>query len=723
MFEVTKVEKQIAGKTIVIETGRVANQADGSVVVTCGETMVLVSACTAPPRFDDIDWFPLSVDYRERQAAAGKFPGGFMKREGRPTTREILTARCIDRPIRPLFPDGYFQEVQIMANVMSADEENDPDVLSIIGASAALSISKIPFKGPLGAVRLVRVDGEFVAFPTDAQLDKADFNLLLGGRKDAINMIEVASQEVPENVVAEGIAYAHKIIGEICDLISELQDLVGVEKECPLSEIDADLLKEVRAQVYDQLYEAKQIVDKTERKVATKAIYDAAVEKFCPEDALDSNVTPGLLKRAIDKIEENAIRSLILSGKRTDGRANDELREIKCEVGYLPRTHGSAIFSRGETQAIVSVILGTGKDEQTIDGIKEEFGQDFMLHYNFPPYSVGEVRPVRGPGRREIGHGMLAEKALVGAKPNKEDFAYTIKVISDITGSNGSSSMASTCGGTLALLDAGVPMKRPVAGISIGKVEEGSERVLLVDILGEEDHFGDMDFKVTGTTEGVTAIQLDIKTDGLAHDTLVESLEMARKARLQILDIMNATISEPRKDLSKYAPRMTSIKINPEFIGKIIGPGGSNIKALQEETKSVIEISDNGTVGISCVGHDGYLRARDIIKAMTTTPEVGTVYKDCKVVSVKDFGVFVELVPGVEGLCHISEISDTYVKDVEDVCKVGDRIDVKLVAIDDLGRLKLSRKVILTGEEYVPDQKPQRPRRDNNNRGGNRDRR
>ena len=681
-----------------IETGKIARQADGAVVVQYGDTVVLVSAVTAPPRFDDIDFFPLSVEYREKQSAAGKFPGGFIKREGRPSTKETLTARQIDRPIRPLFPEGYFQEVQVIANVLSADRENDPDVLAMIGASAALTISKIPFQGPTGACRLGRVDGEFVVNPTHKQVEDGDLSLLLGGRKDAMNMIEVGAKALPENVIADAIAVAQKTVREVCEMIEELREKVGVEKEIPLVETDEELESKICSQVSDKLYELKQLPDKQQRSTAVKELFEQIVEEYCSEtqESSEPGPTKALVKRILGNAEGQVVKKLLLEGKRTGGRSYNEIRPITCEVGILPRTHGSALFTRGETQSLVSVTLGTVRDAQIIDGLLDEYAQNFTLHYNFPPFSVGEVRPVRGVGRREIGHGALAEKALEAMRPSDEDFAYTVRVVSDITESNGSSSMASVCGGTLALLDAGVPMVKPVAGISIGMISDGNGRhELLTDIAGEEDHYGEMDFKVAGTVDGITAIQLDIKAEGLAHDIMVEALERARVARLEILGKMAEVLSEPRSELSVYAPKLISMEIDPELIGKVIGPGGKMIKGIQEQTDTSIEIEEDGTIYISCLGGDGHFKAKEIIEALTTPPEVGRIYEGAKVVSVKDFGVFVEIVPGVEGLCHISELSDGYVKNVEDVCKMGDLITVKLILIDDQGRLKLSRKAAL----------------------------
>jgi polyribonucleotide nucleotidyltransferase len=703
MFDVFRVERQIGGRTLSIETGKVAKQADGAVVVQYGDTVVLVAAVTAPPRFEDIDFFPLSVDYREKQSAAGKFPGGFIKREGRPSTKETLTARQIDRPIRPLFPEGYLQEVQITANVLSADKENDPDVLAMIGASAALTISRIPFLGPIGACRLGRVDGEFVVNPTHKQLADGDLNLLLGGHKEAMNMIEVGAKQLSEKVIADAIATAQKTVTQVCEMIEELQQKVGVEKELPLVETDEQLILEIRSQISDKLYELKQIPGKQERNTAIDELREQVMAQYCPDEdspqlqnEAAGKYNKAMVKRILGKIEGEVIKKLLLSGKRADGRGYNDIRQIACEVGILPRTHGSALFTRGETQSVVSVTLGTIRDAQIIDGLLDEYTQNFTLHYNFPPFSVGEVRPMRGPGRREIGHGVLAEKALVQVRPPDDEFAYTVRIISDITESNGSSSMASVCGGTLALMDAGVPITKPVAGISIGMIsDENSRYELLTDILGEEDHFGEMDFKVAGTVDGITAIQLDIKAEGLAHNIMVEALERAKTARLEILKIMAQVISEPRPELSKYAPKLINIEIDPEFIGKVIGPGGKMIKSIQEQTDTTIEIEEDGTIYISCLGGDGYLEAKEIIESMTQPPKVGKIYHNSKVVSVKDFGVFVEIIPGVEGLCHISELSKDFVKNAGDVCKLGDLIPVKLLAIDEQGRFKLSRKAAL----------------------------
>jgi len=703
MTDFCRVEREIGGRILSIETGKIAKQADGAVIVRYGDTVVLVSAVTAPPRFEDIDFFPLSVEYREKQSAAGKFPGGFIKREGRPSTKEILTARQIDRPIRPLFPEGYFQEVQIIANVLSADLENDPDVLAMIGASAALTISKIPFMGPIGACRLGRVNGEFIINPTHKQIAEGDLNLLLGGRKEAINMIEVGSKEMSEETIAEAIVTAHKTVHEVCDLIEELREKAGVEKEIPLVEDDEQLEAKIASQISDKLAELKQIPDKQQRNDAVSVLFEQVFSQYCPDESTsgvqkdaEAVYDKAMVKRILGKIEGRVVKKLLLSGIRSDGRGYDDIRPISCEVGILPRNHGSALFTRGETQALVSVTLGTIRDAQIIDGLLEEYAQSFTLHYNFPPFAVGEVKPIRGVGRREIGHGALAEKALEAVRPPDEEFAYTVRVVSDITESNGSSSMASVCGGSLALMDAGVPITKAVAGISIGLVtDENGRYELLTDIAGEEDHYGEMDFKVAGTVDGITAIQLDIKAEGLAHNIMVEALQKARIARLKILDIMAQAIDKPRAELSAYAPKLVSIEIDPELIGKVIGPGGKMIKGIQEQTGTTIEVEEDGTIYISCFGGDGHLQAREIIESITQPPELGRIYERAKVVSIKDFGVFVEIVPGVEGLCHISELSEGYVKNVEDVCKIGDLITVKLISIDDQGRLKLSRKAAL----------------------------
>ena len=699
MFEVHRVEKQIGGETLVIESGKIARQAHGAVTVQYGETIVIVTAVEAPPRSEEIDFFPLSVDYREKYSAAGKFPGGFMKREGRPSTKEILTARMVDRPIRPLFPDGYIKEVQVLISVVSFDQKNDPDVLAMIGASAALSISHMPFQGPIGACRVSRVDDKFVINPTHDERTLSGFNLILGGQRDGLNMIELDAQETPEDLVVEGIAEGLKVIEGICGMIDELAKKVGTVKVAPEIEQDEDgrLASEIQSRYGEQIRQAYDIVNKAERMAAIKEIRRMQTEEYFPADgSREPACGVSLFKRVCGDVEKKIVRAMILDEqKRPDHRKMTEIRDIHCEVGLLPRAHGSALFTRGETQALISATLGTGRDEQTVDGLLEEYGQRFMLHYNFPPSSVGEVRPIRGPGRREIGHGALAEKALQQVMPGEEQFPYTVKLVSDITESNGSSSMASVCGGCLALMDAGVPIRTPVAGISVGLVSRGDQYVLLTDILGDEDHLGDMDFKVAGTEKGITAIQLDLKCRILPFEIMKETLDRARQARLDILSKMTAVIPAPREQVSVYAPRIITIKIDPEYIGKVIGPGGAMVRGIQEQTGSRIEIEEDGTVSISCLGGEGHLAAKSIIEAMTTPPEVGRVYEGAKVVAVKEFGAFLEISPGVEGLCHISELSGGYVRSVEDVCKVGDVVPVKLISIDEQGRFKLSRKAAM----------------------------
>ena len=711
MNNIYTISREIGGRTLSIETGRMARQADGAVVVRYGDTVVLVTAVVAPPRREAIDFFPLSVEYREKHSAAGKFPGGFIKREGRPSTKETLTARMIDRPIRPLFPDGYFEEVQVIASVLSADRENDPDIPAMVGASAALSISKIPFIGPIGACRLGRVDGEFVVNPTHTQMETSDLNVLVGGRKEAINMLEVGAKELSEDVIAAGIARAHETVQQVIEMIAELQQKVGVPKEAPLIELDKELYQKVKAEIAGRVRELKGIAGKQERNTAVNEFFDEIRTRYTEAGEGETEapaVDAAMLNRVLNEIESEVVRKMILDeGIRPDGRSFTQVRPIECEVGLLPRTHGSALFTRGETQALVTVTLGTIRDAQIIDGLLDEYAQSFTFHYNFPPFAVGEVKPVRGPGRREIGHGALAEKALEWMRPPEEQFAYTVRLVSDITESNGSSSMASVCGGSLALMDAGVPIARTVAGISIGMVtDENGRHVLLTDIIGEEDHLGDMDFKVAGTTAGITAIQLDIKASGLAENIMVEALQQAKTARLEIINAMEKAISTARAELSQYAPKLVTIEIDPEFIGKVIGPGGKMIKSLQEQTETSIEIEEDGTIYISCVGGDGHLRAKEMIEAMTQPPQVGKLYNDSKVVSAKDFGVFVEFIPGVEGLCHISELSEGYVKSVEEVCKVGDVIPVKLLLVDEQGRYKLSRKAALAELGIKEERKP-----------------
>ncbi len=694
---VIKVEAEIDGRNLSLETGYLAKQAEGAVLVRYGETVVLATVVSSDPR-PDIDYFPLTVDYREKTSAAGKFPGGFIKREGRPSTKEILTARMVDRPIRPLFPAGYFNEVLVQVLVLSADGQNDPDVLAIIGSSAALAISSIPFEGPIGAVRIGRLDGKFVVMPTTAQLDHSEMDLLVTGTDSAINMIEMGARELPEKTVLEALEQGHQIIRTIVALQQELAAKVGKPKHCELHQPPEELRRRIDGYA-EPLRQARRIAGKQERAAAVDKIKSEALAQLTAVDSATGRPAhdPAQVKLLFDALEEKLVRELILAGVRADGRDATTIRPLACHVAILPRTHGSAIFSRGETQALVTTTLGTGDDEQIVDGLGPEYAKKFMLHYNFPPFATGEVKRIMGPGRREIGHGALAERALEPVLPTPQQFPYVVRLVSDILESNGSSSMASVCGGTLALLDAGVPLIRPVAGISIGLVGDGSRDVLLTDIIGEEDHFGDMDFKVAGTTEGITAIQLDLKIRGLRMALIAATLEQARLARLTILDKMKATIATHRPQISAYAPRLLTIHINPEKIGKVIGPGGKTIKKIVETTGAKIDIEDDGTVFISAVGMEAAERAREEVERLTEDVKVGRIYTG-RVTSVKDFGAFIEVTPGVDGLCHISELSDKYLKNVGEAVKIGQEVRVKVIAIDDQGRIKLSRKQVLRQE-------------------------
>jgi len=697
-----RVERQIGGRTLSIETGTLAKLADGAVSVQYADTVVFGAVVRAAPR-EGIDFFPLQVDYRERRAAAGKFPGGFMKREGRPTTKEILTARLVDRPLRPLFPKGFMDEVQIHLNVLAADQQNDPDVLSGIAASAAVGISDIPFTHPTAHVRVGRINGELVLNPTTEQLEYSDFDLVVAGTRHYVNMIEVGSREVKEDDMADAIEFGHKAVVEIVGMIEELQQKAGKPKVGDIKQPDPGFVDAIRDRVTDKIREVKGKPGKHDRADAISQILSDLLAEMAPP-VTDPNASyPQILatrekqkqiRNVFVEVEEQVTREAILAGVRPDGRDYKTIRSISSSVGVLPRVHGSAIFTRGETQAMCTVTLGTSSDEQLVDGLIEEYSQKFMLHYNFPSYSVGEVRPIRGPGRREIGHGALAERSLVAVLPGVEQFPYTVRVISDILESNGSSSMASSCGGTLALMDAGVPITRPVAGISIGLVKEGDKQALLTDIIGEEDHFGDMDFKVCGTREGITAIQLDIKTEGIDHAIIRQTLHRAKEARLVILDKMAETLAEPRPEISKWAPRLLTVKIDPQKIGKLIGPGGKTIKAIQEETGAQIDIEDDGTVYISAVDGAAAEKCRDIVEAMTAEVKIGKIYNG-KVVSIKDFGAFVEIAPETDGLVHVSELSNHYVDRVTDIVNVGDDVQVKVILIDDQGRIKLSRKAAL----------------------------
>jgi len=694
---VAKVEREIAGRTLTIETGKVAKQAHGSALVRYGDTVVLVTAVRTRPR-EGIDFFPLTVEYREMTYAAGKIPGGFFKREGRPSTKETLTCRMIDRPIRPLFPEGYRDEVQVVSLVLSADQDNDPDLLSVIGASAALALSPIPWDGPLGAVRLGLVDGQIVINPTHDQRDSAAMDMIVAGLDGEVNMIEVGAKEVPDEKVLEAIEAAMEPIQTVVAMIHELVKQAGAPKLPFEGPKDVSALEDrIEKGFLKELQAAKHIHGKIARNTACDEIRERAAEAVLIGSEPNTEWTEADFKLAWYRVEERLIRRMLLAGNRTDGRKPDELRPITCEVGVLPRTHGSALFTRGETQALVVTTLGTGEDQQIIDGLVEEYKKPFMLHYNFPPFSVGEVKMIRGPSRRDIGHGALAEKSITGVLPTDEQFPYTIRIVSDIMESNGSSSMATACGATLSLMDAGVPIEDPVAGISIGRISEGDRELLLTDIQGEEDHIGDMDFKVAGTQHGITGVQLDLKIRSLPLDACRKAIQRAREVRLEILKTMLQTISAPRAEISRHAPRLIQIHINPDKIGKVIGPGGKTIKGLEADTGARIEVEDDGTVTVSSVDVAAAEKAVAAIEALTAEAQVGKTYTGT-VVSIKDFGAFVEIMPGQDGMCHVSELSDKYVKNVSDVVKMGDTVRVKVISIDDTGRIKLSRKAVLKEE-------------------------
>ncbi len=693
-----RVEKQIGAYTFSLETGELAKQSAGACLVQFGETVVLSAVATGPPR-PGIDFFPLMCDYRERTAAAGKFPGGFLKREGRPTTKETLASRLIDRPIRPMFEEGFNDEVQIQNFVVASDRQHDGDVLAMNGASAVCLLAGLPFLGPLAAVRIGQVDGQFVPFPTQDDLEESDLDLIVSGNQEAVLMIEGFAREMPEERMLEAIAAAHEYIKGLCDLQIELVQKAGVQKRAFTPPPSDGVYDRLREGYYDQLKTAKQTQGKQARAEAVSAVKEKARGELIPDADADGAITSAAFGGAWHKLEERVVRDLILAGTRPDGRDSKTLRPIECKVNLLPRVHGSAVFQRGETQALITVTLGTGRDEQRVDGLFDEYSKKFMLDYNFPSFSVGEVRPIRGPGRREIGHGALAERSVGPVMPAPDEFPYTVRVISDILESNGSSSMASVCGATLGLMAAGVPISNPVAGISIGLVKEGDQWTLLTDILGDEDHFGDMDFKIAGTQNGITGIQLDLKLHGIDMEIIRATLAQSREARIEILRKMLTAIPRPTTEISQYAPRLFRTKINPDKIGLLIGPGGKNIRSLQERTGSVIEVEDDGTVTIASFDAAGAQQALDAIEAMTASVQVGKIYHG-RVTSIKDFGAFVEILPGKDGLCHISELSNEYVSSVSDICKVGDEMDVKVIAVDEQDRVKLSRRAAM--QEAAP---------------------
>jgi len=703
-----KVEGTVGRHNLKIETGDWARQANGAAVVTYGDTVVLTTAVCAKPR-EGLDFFPLTVEYREMTYAAGKFPGGFFKREGRPSAKEILTMRLVDRPIRPLFPKEYQDEVQIVSIVLSADKENDPDILAMIGASAALSLSEMPFLGPTGSVRVGRWDGQYVILPTIAELEeKSDLDLVVSGTEDAVTMVEAGAKEVPEEDILGAIEFGHKAIKEIVRMIRDLAEQCGKPKiEVVQDDKPQKLFEIMQQQDNDLVRSLCEITGKKEREIAADEIRRKLVEKYSSEG--EDGFTEAQAAAAFEMLDKAIVRELTLEGRRVDGRAPNEIRPVTCEVGVLPRTHGSAIFTRGETQALVVATLGTAEDEQRVDGLLDEYSKKFMLHYNFPPFSVGEVKPIRGPSRRDIGHGALAERCLESVLPSEEEFPYTIRIVSDILESNGSSSMATVCGASLCLMDAGVPIKAPVVGIAMGLIKEGDRYCILSDICGAEDHLGDMDFKIAATEKGITGLQMDIKTTGISAELMRNALEQAREAREVILQKMMATIDHPRPEVSKHAPRLSSIRIDPDKIGLIIGSGGKTVKKIEEDSGARIEIEDDGNILISGPDTDAVEKAKRSILGMTAEAKVGDVYAG-RVVAIKDFGAFVEILPGQDGLLHISEISDGFVKNVGDILKVGDEVKVKVISIDDQGRVRLSKRALTKDSEGAREAENRRKR-------------
>jgi len=691
---------EIGGKTITLETGRLAKQAHGAVLISLDDSFVLCTVTASEEAKPGQDFFPLTVDYREKTASVGKIPGGFFKREARPTEKEILSSRLIDRPIRPMFPEGFFNEVQILCSVYSSDRENDPDVIAAIGASACLMISDVPFEDPISEVRVTRLNGELLINPTYDQVEQGDFDITIAGTTDSIMMVEGEAREISEADFLEAIKFGHKYIAEICEFQKEFAKEIGKKKrELNPAEDISEMTNDVKSICEADIKTVTgTILSKEERRDRNKEINDkvmtALAEKYPEQEKKLANI--------IHDIQYVVMRDMILNeGKRLDGRGMKDIRQITSEVAVLPRTHGSALFTRGQTQSLTTVTLGTKRDEQMIEGLKELTTKRFILHYNFPPFSTGEVGGRPGPGRREIGHGNLAERALKNLLPSEEEFPYTIRILSDILESNGSSSMATVCAGSLALMDAGVKLKKPIAGIAMGLIKENDKVAILSDILGDEDHFGDMDFKVAGTMEGITAIQMDIKIRGISFDIMEKALTQARDGRLHILGEMQKTLDTPRESISKYAPHLYSMSIPKEMIGAVIGPGGKTIRHIIAESGAEINIDDEGVVTIAAIDKDQAAIARKMIEGLTEVPEIGKIYEG-KIKGIKDFGAFVEIIPGKEGLLHISEIDNKRVMKVEDVLKVGQMVQVKLMGIDDSGKLKLSRKVLLPKETAKP---------------------
>jgi polyribonucleotide nucleotidyltransferase len=691
-----KVEIEVRGKKLTLETGKLAKQADGAVVAQYGDTVVLATAVADKTPKEGLDFFPLTIDYQEKAYAAGKIPGGFFKREGRPTEREILTSRLIDRPLRPLFPKGFYYETQGIANVLSYGDENIADILGIISMSAAMTISDIPFKSPVSAVRIGRIAGSFVINPDPREVEECDLNLVVAGTEEAVLMVEGEAQEVSEHDLLEALDMAHQEIKRICAVQNELQAIAGREKRTVTPPVvDESLVQAVKEFSLEKIKKAVLISDKLRRQDAIDMILKELIEKL---NTPEKDITMDIVS-VFNDLEKNLVRGMILNdNRRADGRTPSEIRPISCEIGILPRTHGTGLFIRGETQCLAVVTLGTSDDEQKIDSLDGESYKTFMLHYNFPPFSVGEVKPLRSPGRREIGHGMLAERALKAVIPPKTEFPYTIRIVSDILESNGSSSMATVCGGSLALMDAGVPIKSAVAGIAMGLIKENERVEVLTDILGLEDHLGDMDFKVTGTEKGITAFQLDTKIGGISREIMEKALEQARQGRLHILSKMNETISSPKENLAPYAPRIYTMQIKQEKIRDVIGTGGKVIRGIVEQTGVKIDIQDSGMISIASPDGESAKKAIDIINSLTAEAELGKIYTG-KVKRILDFGAFVEIMPGTEGLLHISQISDKRIAKVTDELNEGDEVVVKVIEVDKMGRIRLSRKEALRGKE------------------------
>ena len=689
---VQKRQVDLGGRPFSVETGKVAKQANGSVMVQYGETVVLVTAVTSEKKREGLDFIPLTVNYQEMTYAAGRIPGGFFKREGRPTDRETLISRFIDRPLRPLFPKGFQNEIQIIATVLSADEDNDPSILGMIGASSALSVSDIPFEGPIAGAKVGRIDGEYVLNPTHEELELSDIDLFVAGSEDAIIMVEGSAKEVKEEEILEAILFGHQSLKPVIDLQKQMKSALALPPRAfELRKPEEGLYEKVNAIAGEKLWDTFHITEKGRRRERLEEILQSTLQELGAED----EVAQKMAKAAFEEVYRKLVRKSILEKKeRIDGRKLSEIRPISCEVGILPRTHGSALFTRGETQVLAVVTFGTSEDEQKINSLSGETYKSFMLHYNFPPFSTGEVSPLRSPSRREIGHGALAERAILPVLPSSEKFPYTIRIVSEVLESNGSSSMATVCGASLSLMDAGVPVKAPVAGIAMGLILEGGESAVLSDILGDEDHWGDMDFKVAGTSEGVTAIQMDIKVRGISTEIMKKVLDQAREGRCHILGKMNETISEPRKDLSRHAPRIVSLQVKQEKIRDVIGPGGKNIRAIVDQTGVKVDVEDSGLVKLASPNYEAIEKAIYMIKRLTQEVEVGALYNG-KVVRILGFGAIVELFPGTDGLVHISQLAEGHVKEVSDVLKEGDEVLVKVIDIDPQGRIRLSRKAAL----------------------------